>query len=212
MALLRALLSVWEIWSNSSRIQVPKTTLEAAWRPPIEWILLVIHLVLLVLVEFGSINVVDIFYDLGLIMAVIPMVAVAGGRFWPYLMVLPIIAVPIAGKTLRQLVYREETMSATLGWGLFVVIPLALFTWIAMRYARSKHVKTDQSFVTTTLLLTTWFYFGINFAFFHFPWPWAEWTGRTPSGIIFTVCAIGLTAAAFDAEKNDFQFGPEAGN
>ncbi len=46
------------------------------------------------------------------------------------------------------------------------------------------------------LVLSTWIYFCLNYAFFHFPWPWAEWTGRTPNGVIFTVCAVGLTLAA----------------
>ena len=129
-------------------------------------------------------------------MAVIPLVLVVGGKYSAYLMVLPIIAVPIAGKTVRQLVYREETFTAAFGWILFVVVPLSLFTVVAIRYARSNNVEFGRSFVRVSLLLTTWFYFGINFAFFHFPWPWSEWTGRTPSGIIFSICTIGLTLAA----------------
>ena len=39
------------------------------------------------------------------------------------------------------------------------------------------------------LPVAVWLYFGLNFAFFRIPWPWKEWTGRTPSGIIFFVCA-----------------------
>lgn len=184
------------LWLNRKRVRIPTDSLEPQWPPAIEWILLTIHLVLLVLVEFGSVGVVDLFYDLGLVMALIPMVAVMGGRYWPYVMVLPIIALPIAGKTLRDLVYREEMMSVPLGWVVFGLAPIGLFAWVAIRYARLSRDESDRSFVPVTLLLTTWFYFGINFAFFRFPWPWTEWTGRTPSGIIFTVCAIGLTAAA----------------
>jgi hypothetical protein len=189
-------------WLNRKRIKVPEEQPETLLRPSIEWMLLSVHLVLLILVEFGSIDVVDLFYDIGLIMAVIPMVAVVGGRYSPYIMVLPVVAVPIAGKTLRQLVYREEAMSAPLGWVLFLVVPLLLFTWIALRYARSESDRTDRSFVPVALLSTTWFYFGINFAFFHYPWPWAEWTGRTPSGIIFIICAFGLTLAALLPRKS----------
>ena len=46
---------------------------------PVEWLLLIIHVMLLVAVEFMSIHLVDKFYDLGLIMGLIPMVAIAGG-------------------------------------------------------------------------------------------------------------------------------------
>jgi hypothetical protein len=38
-----------------------------------------------------------------------------------------------------------------------------------------------------------WLYFGLNFAVFQFPWPWAEWTARTPNALVFLVCAAGLT-------------------
>jgi hypothetical protein len=50
-------------------------------------------------------------------------------------------------------------------------------------------------FARRALLLSTWLYFGLNYAFFRFPWPWAKWTGRTPNAIAFTVCAVGLTVA-----------------
>jgi hypothetical protein len=36
-------------------------------------------------------------------------------------------------------------------------------------------------------------YFGLNYAFFQFPWPWNTWTTRTPNALIFAVCAVGLT-------------------
>ena len=87
-------------------------------------------------------------------------------------------------------------MTAPVGWVLFVVVPMVLFTAIALRYAHSSSQVADRWFVPAVLLLNTWFYFGINYAFFHFPWPWAEWTGRTPSGILFAICAMGLTLAA----------------
>jgi len=44
--------------------------------------------------------------------------------------------------------------------------------------------------------MTTWLYFGLNYAFFHYPWPWATWTARTPNALVFTACAISLTLAA----------------
>jgi hypothetical protein len=49
-------------------------------------------------------------------------------------------------------------------------------------------------FARTALLINTWTYFSLNFAFARYPWPWQPWTPRTPNAIIFFVCAIGLTA------------------
>ncbi len=46
------------------------------------------------------------------------------------------------------------------------------------------------------LLLATWMYFLLNFAFFRWPWPWAAWTIRTPNALIFAVCTLGLTVAS----------------
>ena len=72
--------------------------------------------------------------------------------------------------------------------------------WFA-RQAKTKH--TGYQFTRIGLLLSTWVYFLLNYAFFRFPWPWAQWTGRTPNGIIFTVCAVGLTLAALFARRQE---------
>ena len=53
----------------------------------------------------------DLFADNALAMIAIPLVAVMGGRLWPYLVTLPIVALPIAGKTVRQLSYEETAVS-----------------------------------------------------------------------------------------------------
>ena len=37
----------------------------------------------------------------------------------------------------------------------------------------------------------------------NFPWPWETWTGRTPNGLIFTVCAIGLTVLALTVHRGE---------
>jgi hypothetical protein len=39
-------------------------------------------------------------------------------------------------------------------------------------------------------------YFGLNFAFFGYPLPWREWTGRTPNAALFFIAAAGLTLTA----------------
>ena len=51
------------------------------------------------LVEFSKIHWIDGVYDLGVMMGLIPLVLCVQGRWGPYLMLLPITLLPIAGKT-----------------------------------------------------------------------------------------------------------------
>ena len=162
-----------------------------------EWLLVGVHVAALTMWNFGSFAALDLFADLALTMVIIPIVAVAGGRLWPYLVTLPIVALPIAGKTFRQLCVVEEQVSTVTGALVYLVLPLCVTLAAALVLARNPTKPLGgRSFARWSLLLCTWLYFWLNFAFFHFPWPWQPWTGRTPSGIIFSVCAVGLTAAA----------------
>ena len=52
-----------------------------------------------------------------------------------------------------------------------------------------------REFARRALLINAWLYFGLNYAFFNFPWPWQKWTSRTPNEIAFAVCVVGLTIA-----------------
>ncbi len=74
--------------------------------------------------------------------------------------------------------------------------------FLILHHAKRRQPKRYH-FARIGLLLCTWMYFLLNYAFFRFPWPWAEWTGRTPNGIIFTVCAVGLTLAALIGTRRD---------
>ena len=188
------------LWLNRKRIRLRNEpgTISMPW--PVEWILIAVHLSLIFAVEFRSIRAVDALYDLGLIMGIIPMVAIVSGRFWPFMVVFPVTLFPIAGKTIRQLVYSESAINPSLGWIIYGIIPLIIATAVAVLFARQVKTRlTGYHFTRTALLLCTWMYFLLNYAFFRFPWPWAKWTGRTPNGIIFTVCAFGLTLAALFA-------------
>lgn len=156
--------------------------------------LLAAHLALLAAVEFMAIPTVDALYDLGLIMALVPMVGIAGGRGWPYVAIFPMTLLPIAGKTLKQLAYQEQAVGIGAGWVIYFAIPMLIAVAAAMFfYGKSRAARDSRFFLSRALLLSTWMYFLLNYAFLRFPWPWAQWTGRTPNGIIFTVCAAGLT-------------------
>ena len=78
----------------------------------------------------------------------------------------------------------------------YAILPLLLTTAVALWFARSASRRLPaREFARTALLVNTWIYFTLNFAFARFPWPWQAWTPRTPNALIFFVCAIGLTVA-----------------
>jgi len=184
------------LWLNRRRIGPISDTADAPLNPVIESALVCVHVTMLVVSEFTEIRWANALYDPGLIIAFIPMIAVAGGRWWPFLLALPITAVPILGKTIKSLVYESHAMGLVPGWVLYGVLPLALTTataiWFARQVGRGRSVR---EFARWALLLNAWLYFGLNYAFFRFPWPWEKWTGRTPNAIAFTICVLGLTIA-----------------
>jgi hypothetical protein len=189
------------LWLNRQRIATLRYELPPALTPTSEWLLLAPHVALLVAVEFLSVHWVDALYDFGLVMGLIPIVAVAGGRWWPYLLMLPITVLPIAGKTLRQLAYKEHAISVAHGWVLYGVLPLVLTIAAVVMFTRPSRHREAHPFLRQALLLCTWLYFGLNLAFFHFPWPWSAWTSRTPNAVVFTLCAIGLTVAVWQSRR-----------
>jgi len=184
------------LWRNRGLVcveampQAPE--LPAGW----EWLLLGVHVAMLTAVEFMDIAWVNWAYDSGLGLALIPVVAVAGGRWWPWMLMLPVTLLPIAGKTLRRLAYEEHLIPPAWGWILYVLVPMALAIGLAVRWGRGDPARPSSSWTGLALLAGVWIYFGLNFAFFHFPWPWQPWTQRTPNGLIYLFCALGLSAAA----------------
>ena len=92
---------------------------------------------MLVVSEFTEIRWANALYDPGLIIAFIPMIAVAGGRWWPFLLALPITAVPIAGQDHSRVWCTKITRIGLVpGWLLYGVLPLALTTLAAIWFAR----------------------------------------------------------------------------
>lgn len=190
------------LWMNRNRICVPEAEDSVSMPPTTEIFLMTIHLILLITSEFirlpGAGSIVSSYTDLGLLMCVIPIVGIVGGRYWPYVLLLTVVAVPICGKELRALCYGDEPQfSWQVGWLLFVMIPIGITlvasTWLI---AGSLRQMTAQRFAAVALAINTLLYFGLNTCFFNFAWPWDEWTGRTPNQVIFMVCALCLLATA----------------
>jgi len=143
-------------------------------------------------------------------MAIIPMVGIVGGRLWPYLMVLPIAAIPICGKTLRQMLAEQNFLVPGTGLLFLVMIPIGLTVCIAARLISDSFTNQRASrFGAVALLVATWLYFGLNTQFFHSAWPWEQWTGRTPNQIIYMICTAGLTGLAISQfRKTESQVEP----
>jgi hypothetical protein len=186
------------LWLNRKRIG-PADAEEAtpSWELA-EWLFIALHAYLLTASEFLDRPVASGLYGFGLILGIVPIVASTRGRWWPYFLILPLTLLVIAGKTVRQLVYKEESISPEAGWFWYLIFPMAIMTTFALWYAiRNRRGRSTPHFSAVALLLCVWTYFLLNYAFFHFPWPWAEWTYRTPNGIIFTIYAFGLTGMVF---------------
>lgn len=187
------------LWFNRHRLGELRDTRADGFAPWLGWALLALHATLLVGVEFQNWPWVDAAYDLGLVAGIIPMVAIAGSWWWPYVLILPLTLLPIAGKTLKALAYEQQAIGLSAGWTVYLVLPLILAAGVAAIWSRNQRLSLPaHRFTSSTLLLATWLYFGVNFALFRFPWPWEAWTQRTPSAIVLFVCAIGLSYAALN--------------
>jgi len=185
------------LWLNRHLIREGDDTPRLEITRSAEWLLVAVHVSALVAWNFGSFHQLDRFADLALSMVIIPVIAVSAGRLWPYLLALPIVILPIAGKTLRYVCYEREQLTVELGWTIYVAVPLVVMMVAALLLARGAMKPGGGStFSRWSLLLMTWTLFALNFAFFEFPWPWEAWTIRTPNAIIYSICTIGLTGAA----------------
>ncbi|HAB15594.1 MAG TPA: hypothetical protein PLX89_03985 [Verrucomicrobiota bacterium] len=190
------------LWLNRGRIAFGAAREISTLSLPVEFALVAVHVALLLAVEFFDVPTINVVYDFGLVLGLIPVVAIAGGRWWPWLLVLPITMLPIAGKTIRRLVYEEHSVIPLVGWMAYGIVPLLLTTAAAVVLAWNCDQRSPANqWLRPVLLLCTWLYFSLNFAFFQFPWPWATWTSRTPNAIVYFGCVIGLTVAALWRRK-----------
>ncbi len=190
------------LWLNQHLIAVDELEETVSLSPTFEIGLLMTHLVLLMNAEFleqpGWGVYLSYYIEYGLLMSAIPLIGITGGRFWPYLMLLPVIAAPITGKTLYNACYREPFIDPETGWLVLLAIPMAILVTVATwLICRSLQHQSAKSFASISLLLTAWTYFSLNTIQFHYGWPWNEWTSRTPSQTIFGIFILIITLAAF---------------
>ncbi len=185
------------LWIQRARIRACPADNDVEIAVPWEFVLAVGYVFALVAGEFLDLFVASMLIEFGIVAGAASLLLISGGRYWPYLFALVIVAVPIAGKTLRELAYEHSEVTLQFGWITLVLLPLGVMLAAALAFAAAgKRGQSARPYASIGLLLATWLYFGLNFGFFRIPWPWEAWTGRTPSAIIFFVCSIGLTLAA----------------
>jgi len=191
-------------WVHRARISPVEYEREEYMSGPIEWALMFAHGALLVLSEFWiPFPIIGVVYDLGLVMGIVPMFAIAGGRWWPYFAIFPVTLLPIAGKTVRELVYDNHAIAPAPGWTVYFLLPMTIATAAAVWfYAKRNATGTARAFAGYALLIGAWTYFTLNFAFFRFPWPWQTWTARTPNAIVFAACLAVLTCLGIAAVRS----------
>ena len=190
------------VWLNRRRISQSTATDEVTLSPNWEGWLAAIYLYLLGIGLYFPETVFILFHYHGLLMGIIPMAAIVGGRYWPFLYVFPIVAAPIAVKTFWAVCRNTDFYGTSLGLTAIVSLPLILLTYLALDYGkRSKMGIGARPFAGIGLALTATIYFWLNFTFFSFPWQWwidwKGWVGRANSGAIYLIAWIALTVAAF---------------
>jgi len=164
---------------------------------PVELALIAAHVVLVMLCEYADMPLINQSYDHGLVAGVLPLIAIAGGRAAPFLMMLPVTLLPIATKTVMQLAYNETIIEPLTGWLLYAALPMAVATGLAVWLCiLSLRPAASAWWLTLPLVSTTLTFFLLNFAFFHYPFPWQPWTGRTPNAMVYVAATAVLLVTA----------------
>jgi len=199
------------VWLNRRHVRMPSTdktkTSSSPWLCTAEIALVAVHVVMLVLWNFGPVLLDEqsplrqplrqfaFVADLAVPMGLVPVLAILIGRWAPYLVALPVVVIPIAGKTYLQLVIKEEIATPDFGQVFFLEVPILLALVVAI-WLGVRCYESAWNFAQKGLITALWIFFALNWEFFHEPWPWQEWTRRTPNGVIFSCCAVALTVAA----------------
>jgi apolipoprotein N-acyltransferase len=120
----------------------------------------------------------------------------------PYLVIFPIILQTIAGKNVRDILYRQVTLENgnkeriyneaaqihlpfldenvhlpfIVGWCIYFIIPMSIALFCALYFYRKHQTQScDPTFVGNALMIMGWLFFYLNWAFLGYPWPWEGW-------------------------------------
>ncbi len=184
------------VWRHRRLIPSQSLPDAVAIHPPLDVALIVVHVMLLLVSESHAVagEIVARYTQWGLVMAALPIVGCVGGRFWPYMTLLPITAGPIILKSLREFYYKEAKLTLTESWIWAAIVPTAVLFFLVTHFLQRDGMQTTvRRFAAIALLANGWLYFALNTVFFDFAWPWEKWTVRTPNQLCFAGCLAGLT-------------------
>lgn len=166
--------------------------------PGLEWALMGIHAALLVAGASVDAPVLGLYEEYGLLLSLLPMAAVAEGSVAPFLVVFPVVAIPLVLKT-RAAVLREGAFAATPLTAVSIVV-VALLVALAAAFARRREPpRTARVLAGVGLPVMATLFFWLNFAVSGFPAGWfTDWPGMVgwrQSGACFVVGWLLLAAA-----------------
>ncbi|MBJ44985.1 MAG: hypothetical protein CMJ80_17200 [Planctomycetaceae bacterium] len=191
------------LWFNRKHISGANTSNHFTMKPDVEWILILIYAVMLFLWSVPRHDSVDWVGDYPFGMGLIPLVAILGGRFWPYLFSLPLVAVSIAGITYKI----TDKVHPYMDRFLLFILPLAVMTIVALIFERrGRQGQSGRTFARYGLILAVVVYFSLNFVFFGYPWATLPNGGRHTNNWIFLRCSELLIFAALLLHRRDLPF------
>lgn len=145
-----------------------------------------------------------LFHEIGLLMGLVPMVVMVGGRYAPFLYILPIVALSIIVKTYLAKFLQADFLATSLGLVFLETLPLALLIWLAFYFAHRGTVGgSARRFAGICLAVTSTLYFWMNFTIFSLPWDWFSDSrgllGQKHSGGIYVVGWLTLVVTGLVA-------------
>lgn len=184
------------LWLNRKLVGPGDSDEVVSIPPVVEWLLIVVYSLLLFLWGVTQYKGIEFVASVPFAMGLLPVVFIVGGRYWPYMQALPLVALPIAGITLK-FAGRDGNF-----WGehylvdTFVrfVLPMGIMTLAALFFEHQGRVFEQQGragqsgriFARYGLILSAFIYFSLNFVVFNYPW------GPLPAGGRHTNCWIFL--------------------
>ena len=188
------------LWVNRKFISLGDREEAAPIHPIIEWIFLAAYGCMLYLWSVPRADIIDPLGDFPMAMGLIPVVCIVGGRYWPYLYALPLIALPMAGITHKSMdgvhVYTDAM--------LFLILPLLVMIIAALFFQyRGRRDQSGRTFARYGLIISAFVYYSLNFVFFGYPWATLPMTGRHTNNWIFSRCVEVLIFGALLLHRKD---------
>lgn len=108
-------------------------------------------------------------------MGLVPVICIMGGRYWPYMFSLALVALPIVGITLKttdNVHYYADRL-------ILLLLPVDVMTLATLCFQiRGRRGQGERTFARYGLILSAVCYFSLNFVFFGYPWATLPMSGR----------------------------------